>query len=115
MRELIDMGVMMSVEVLPNLTLSVMANQAAEVMKLDQGWGVQGDLACHVLALIEQLRNAAEACVIAYQHLDTFGVVQGDGSEREVSSQNLAFEALRPFCVPVGHSFRSVYERSSTD
>jgi hypothetical protein len=57
-------------------------------------------LASHA-AIVELLGEARDACIVAYQHLDRFGVVSG-GHENERASQDKAFAALRPIVSKSG-------------
>lgn len=71
------------------------------------------DMACHVMALADELRKACKAIEVAYNHLDTYGVVTG-GHDAEMESQARAFEALRPFTKVCGEKAVSIYAETTS-
>jgi hypothetical protein len=95
------------------LPIDRMKAEAAEVLAArDECRPILGDdipdLACHVLALCEEVEAMAKACAKAMQHLDSYGVVEGDPEHK---SQTAVFDALRPFVKAVGHGFVSAYAK----
>ena len=102
---------MRDIESMPILPIRKMLDDAEEAWKIaetDPSWELYGNLACHIRALVDELRKAAGACAIAHQHLDTYGVARG-GSDREIASQEAVFEATGPFARAAGHGFVSIY------
>jgi hypothetical protein len=66
------------------------------------------DAACHVMALVAEVRNLSEALAVACRHLDAYGTVTG-GHEAEMASQVGAFAAMSPYVEPCGHKWVSIY------
>jgi hypothetical protein len=102
-----------NIESMPILPIAQMAKDAQATLEAvgdsPDANSVVGDLACHVLALVAELEKAAEACALAHNHLDTYGIVNVEDDDREKMSQERVFEAVGPFTRAVGHKFVSVY------
>ena len=98
-----------SMPILPIADMLRDADMAWRLYEDDNREELLGDLACYVRSLVAELRKAAEACALAHQHLDAYGVVSGDNSEVEKANQERVFEATGPFSRAVGHGFVSIY------
>ncbi len=104
------------IESMPILPIRQILRDADDAWKIQEGThgdhyyrkDLWGDLACHIRALVAALEKATEACAVAYDHMDNYGVVRR-GDEEEVNSRERVFEALGPFVRVDGLRTVSVY------